>query len=121
MMTACTNATYREAVNIAIASEEKNSLQKEAKKKKNVSFGSSGSNQKYQRVIYHPVNHSRPSFRPPQFQAWQQSFVRPVTALPYPQQPNAPGIRTPTPQGNNYPCYNCEKLGHFSRECPYLK
>ena len=33
MMTTCQNATYYEAVNIAIASEEKNKKHKEAKKK----------------------------------------------------------------------------------------
>jgi hypothetical protein len=69
MMTACTNATYHKVVNIAIASEEKNHLHKEAKKKKNVSSGSSDGNQKHQKIIFHPVNHSCPSFRPPQFQA----------------------------------------------------
>jgi hypothetical protein len=65
MMTTCTNVTYHEAINISIASEEKNCLHKEAKKKKNVSSGSFGGNQKCQKIIYHPVNHSCPSFRPP--------------------------------------------------------
>jgi hypothetical protein len=65
MMTTCTNATYHEAVNIPIASEEKNRLHNEAKKKKNVSSGSSGHNQKCKKIIYHPINHSRPSFHPP--------------------------------------------------------
>jgi hypothetical protein len=46
MMTSCLNATYHEAVNIAIASEEEYHKHKEAKKKKNVSSGPSGSNQK---------------------------------------------------------------------------
>jgi hypothetical protein len=46
MMTACTNATYHEAINIAIASEGKSHLHKVAKKNKNVSSRSSGGNQK---------------------------------------------------------------------------
>jgi hypothetical protein len=46
MMIACTNATYHEAVNIAISSEEKNRLHKEAKKLKNKSFGFSSGNKK---------------------------------------------------------------------------
>ena len=74
MMITCTNVTYHEAVNIAIASEAKYRQQKELKKKKSMSSGSFGGNLKRQRVIYHPVNHNRP----PQFQASQQSNVRPV-------------------------------------------
>jgi hypothetical protein len=41
MMTGCLNASYHEAVNVAIASEEEYCKHKEAKKKKNVSFLSS--------------------------------------------------------------------------------
>jgi hypothetical protein len=47
MMTSCLNATYHEAVNIAIASKEEYRKHKEAKKKKNVSSGSFGSSQKH--------------------------------------------------------------------------
>jgi hypothetical protein len=65
MMTICLNATYHEAVNIAIASEEEYRKHKEAKKKKNVSSGSFGSNQKRQKIIYHPQNHFRPPCCPP--------------------------------------------------------
>jgi hypothetical protein len=46
MMTSFLNATYHEAVNIAIASEEEYRKHKEAKKKKNVSSRSSSSSQK---------------------------------------------------------------------------
>jgi hypothetical protein len=46
MMTGCLNATYHEAINIDIASEEEYRKHKEAKQKKIVSSGSSGSNQK---------------------------------------------------------------------------
>ena len=53
MMTTCQSATFHEAVNIAIASEEKNKKHKEAKKKAtSSSFSSRG--QKHQRIIYHP-------------------------------------------------------------------
>ena len=37
-----------------------------------------GGNQKRQKIIYHPVNHYRPPYRPLQFQAGQQSNVRPA-------------------------------------------
>jgi hypothetical protein len=53
MMTTCQNATFYEAVNIAIASEEKNRKHKEAKKKA-TSSSFSGRGQKRQRIIYHP-------------------------------------------------------------------
>ena len=53
MMTTCQNATFYEAVNIAIASEEKNRKHKEAKKKA-ASSSFSGRGQKRQRIIYHP-------------------------------------------------------------------
>ena len=97
MMTTCTNVTYHEAVNIAIASEEKYRQHKEIKKKKGVSSGSFGGNQKRQRVIYHPVNHYRPPYHPPQFQAGQQSNVHPATTYQNPQQTNASGVPAPTP------------------------
>ena len=82
MMTTCTNVTYHEAVNVAIASEGKYWQHKELKKKKSMPSGSFGGNQKRQRVIYHPVHHNRPPYRPPQFQAGQQSNVRPAITYP---------------------------------------
>jgi hypothetical protein len=121
MMTGCLNVTYHEAVDIALLSEEEYRKHKEAKKKR-VSYGPSGGNQKRHKIVYHPQNHFRPPFRPPQFQARQQAFVHLVAALSYPRQPNALGIRPPLQQGNNinnYPCYNYGKIGHFSSECPY--
>ena len=85
MMTTCTNVTYHEAVNIAIASEAKYQQHKELKKKVSMSSRSFGGNQKRQRVIYHPANHNRPPYRPPQFQASQQSNVRPAITYQNPQ------------------------------------
>ena len=80
-----------------------------------MSSGSFGGNPKRQRVIYHPVNHNRP----PQFQASQQSNVRPVATYQNPQHTNASGVFASTPQGHKYPYFNCGKPSHFSRECPY--
>ena len=95
-MTTCTNVTYHEAVNIAIASEEKYRQHKEIKKKKSVPSRSFDGNQKRQRVIYHPINHNRPPYRPPQFQARQQSNVHPAITQPNSQQTNAPSGNAPT-------------------------
>jgi hypothetical protein len=90
MMTSCLNATYHEAVNVAIASEEEYRKHKEAKKKKNVSVGSSG---KCQKIIYHPKNH----FVLPFVHHSSRLNNRHLFAtLPYPKQLNAPGIRTLT-------------------------
>ena len=78
MMTVCAADTYYEVVNMAISSEEKYHVHKEAKKKKNVksmTVGSFGSNAKRQKIVYHPINHFRPPFCPPQFQPRQQAFV----------------------------------------------
>ena len=97
MMTTCTNVTYHEVVNIAIASERKFRQHKELKKKKSMSSGSFGGNQKRQRVIYHLVNHNRPPYHPSQFQAGQQSNVRPATTYQNTQQTNASGVSAPTP------------------------
>jgi len=64
MMTTCQNATYYEAANIAITSEEKNKKHKEAKKKAaSSSFSSRGP--KRQRIIYHPQSHGRFPAQPP--------------------------------------------------------
>ena len=119
MMTTCTNVTYHEAVNIAIVLEAKYRQHKELKKKKSMPSGSFGGNSKRQRVIYHLVNHNCPPYRPPQFQAGQQSNVRPVTTYQNPQLTNASGVSAPTPQGHKYPYFNCGKPSHFLRECPY--
>ena len=64
MMTTCQNATYYEAVNIAIASEEKNTKHKEAKKKA-TSSSFFGRGQKHQRIIYHPQSHGHFPAQPP--------------------------------------------------------
>jgi hypothetical protein len=93
MMTTCYNATYHEVVNVAIASEEKSLIHKESKKKKQVLSSSSGGIKKRQKFIYHPQNRFPPPYRPPQYQVWPQTFIRPASTQQYPQQPNAPGIR----------------------------
>jgi len=62
MLTTCTTASHNEIVNIAIASEEKNHLHKEANKRKNVHMGFSGGNNQRSRIVYQPGHH--PSYHP---------------------------------------------------------
>jgi len=126
MMTTCQNATFYEAVNIAIASEEKNRKHKEAKKKA-ASSSFSGRGQKRQRIIHHPQGHGRfqasspyrGPFPPPQYRPGQQVYPRPTAITLAPRQPNAPGVRPTAPPSHNYPCFNYGKPGHFSKECPF--
>jgi len=126
MMTTCQNATFYEAVNIAIASEEKNRKHKEAKKKA-TSSSFSGRGQKCQRIIYHPQGHGhfpasspfRGPFSPSQYRHGQQVYPRPTAITTAPRQSNAPGVRPTALPNHNYPCYNCGKPRHFSKECPY--
>ena len=128
MMTTCQSATYYEAVNIAITSEEKNKKHKEAKKKP-MSSSFSGHSQKRQRIIYHPHRYGcfpaqppfRGSFSTPQYRPGQQVYPRPTIVAAAPRQPNTLGVRPSAPQNHNYPCYNCGKPRHFSKECPYRK
>jgi hypothetical protein len=115
----CYNATYHEVVNVAITSEEKSHIHKESKKKKQVLSSSSGGIKKHQKFIYHPQNHFRPPYHPPQYQARPQTFIHPAATQQYPQQSNAPSIRNQSSLTHNFPCYNCGKPGHFSKDCPY--
>jgi hypothetical protein len=80
----CYNATYHKVVNVAIASEEKSRIHKESKKNKQVLSSSSGGIKKRQRFIYHPQNYFLPPYRPPQYQARPQSFIRPAVTQQYP-------------------------------------
>jgi len=113
MMTTCQNATFYKAVNIAIASEEKNRKHKEAKKKA-ASSSFSGRGQKRQRIMYHPQGHgrfpvpspSRGPFPPSQYRPGQQVYPRPTAIATAPCQPNAPGVRPTAPPNHNYPCFN---------------
>jgi hypothetical protein len=56
--------TYHEVVNMAISTEEKYRVHKEAKHKEKVGkgqfSGSSGGKSKRQKIIYHPTHHNRP-------------------------------------------------------------
>jgi len=119
MLTTCVGTSFHQFVDIAIDTEEQHCQHKESKKKKIIA-ANPGGQLKRQRVIYHPVNHSRFPQRPTSFQARPQTVVRPAMVQSYPQQRNVPNIRPPAPQNSNA-CFNCGKPGHYSNVCPYPK
>jgi hypothetical protein len=116
-MATCLDLTYSRAVSTALAVEAKNIGQGKSK-----GFRGDRTNQgpeKRPRLVIRPFNQNRSSPRPPSYPFKQHVFIRPATAPTSTNQPSAPSARFPTLPSSSTGCFNCEKSGHFIKDCPY--
>jgi hypothetical protein len=118
-MVTCIALSYGRAVNTALAVEANY-----AGSGKSKGYGGdrpSQGSEKRQRLVIRPFNLNRSSPHPPSYPFKQPVFIRPATAPASTTKPGAPGTRFPTLPSSSTGCFNCEKSGHFIKNCPYQK
>jgi hypothetical protein len=118
-MATCLDLTYNRAVSTALSVEAKNTGPGKSK-----GFGGDRFNQgpeKRTRLVIRPFNQNCSSPRPPSYPFKQPVFIRPTTAPTSTNQLCAPGARFPALPSSSTGCFNCEKCGHFIKDCPYPK
>jgi hypothetical protein len=118
-MVTCIDLSYGRVVNTALAVEA--NYAGSGKSKGYRGDRPSQGSEKSQRLVIRPFNLNRSSPRPPSYPFKQPVFIRPATAPASTTKPGAPGTRFPTLPSSSTGCFNCEKSGHFIKNCPYQK
>ena len=117
-------AAYNEFVSDALTQENQNNLHATANgRKRAAEAGASGSSQSKAPMAMRPQFHPpAPKFRPPSKKTQpnqQQKVYRKTFTIALPKG-NA-GQGSSAGQRNDQPCFNYNRVGHWSRECPYPK
>jgi hypothetical protein len=119
-MATCYDLTFNRAISVAIAMEEKARVHQNVKRAwKGSRLGLSQSTAKRQKVVIKTTSSTNVPYRSTTYPFKNPTYIRPPN---WPNQlppANTQVPRLPAPTDTKYPCYNCRKVRHFIKDCPY--